>query len=154
MVLQVRILVSKHLLFNNLGVKIGTSCGPSLRLTPEHLVYTQNGLVAAGHVSVGDTLFQGEKEIPCQVTSVFGNFLFQFLSLVVTLLVGESNQKYFGLNCEESVVFSNGYKVSTFGIYHDIPALWMKYSSKLIGILPASRIGDGVASFLSSLGFI
>ena len=50
-------------------------------------------------------------------------------------------KRYFGLNCEESVVLANGLKTSTFGEFHEVPSLWMKFSSKVFGVKMASFIG-------------
>jgi len=66
----------------------------------------------------------------------------------------EYGQKYFGLNCEESDVLADGYKTSTFGTYHILPSLWMKFSSRLIGIDAASMIGDALASLFFNYSFL
>jgi len=115
------------------GVKIQTTCDQALRLTNDHLVYTQSGLRTAGSVKVGDFLYNDmtEKGV-CEVTSV----------------EVDRAQSYFGLNCEESIVLANGYKTSTFGVTHDLPAIWMKYASKIFGVDAASSFGDMVANFL------
>jgi hypothetical protein len=110
------------------GVKISTTCKRPLRLTPDHLVYTQNGLVAAESIQIGDDLV-GEQG-NCKVTSI----------------EMETDQDYYGLNCEESVVFANGHKASTFGKYHALPAFWMKWASKVVGIESASYYGDVLAN--------
>jgi len=113
------------------GVKISTSCKTSLRLSNTHLVYTSKGLVRAVDVQLGDHLFADmEQNTPCQVLSI----------------EQEIKQKYFGLNCEDSDVLADGYKTSTFGDYHTIPAAWMKYGSLVLGVHTASAIGDLVAS--------
>jgi len=116
------------------GVIIRTSCPKSrpLRLTADHLVYTQKGLVEAQSVMVGDQLFADiDSSVSCPVISVGS----------------EQNQEYFGLNCENSVVLADGYKTSTFGIYHNVPALWMKIGSKVLGVQRASQFGDVLARF-------
>ncbi len=50
-----------HVVISN-GVKIETSCGGALRLTPDHLVFTQRGLIAAGDVQSNDVLFADEEQ--------------------------------------------------------------------------------------------
>jgi hypothetical protein len=70
---------------------------------------------------------------------------------VIRVTQEDSEQHYFGLNCHESVVLANGFKASTFGNYHSIPAAWMKYGSKLIGIERASKWGDAIAQLLSAM---
>jgi hypothetical protein len=121
------------------GVKITTTCNKALRVTRDHLVYTQEGLKTAGSVKVGDFLYNdmNEKQV-CEVTTI----------------EVEHHQEYFGLNCEESVVLANGYKTSTFGVTHDLPAIWMRYASKIFGINAASNFGDMVASFIKSWGLL
>jgi len=127
-----------HIVKSN-GVKISSTCPGHLRLTHNHLVYTHDGLVAAGTIKVGDFLFSDMNEkVPCEVTKVEQEYA----------------QTYFGLNCEDSDVLASGYKTSTFGIFHAVPAMWMKYGSKVLGIHSASALGDSVASLLSTFGFI
>lgn len=111
------------------GVIIQHSCSSDpLRLTADHLVYTHRGLVYAGTLERDDVLYHTEEEVhgSCKV-------------LEVSL---EKDQTYVGLNCLHSVVIANGVKTSTFGSFHAIPAAWMKYASKIIGINWASAIGD------------
>lgn len=119
-----------------------------LRLTNDHLVYVSRGLLpdvmtelrAASTVRAGDIVYQDLAQTsPCQVTQV-------------TQETGD--QAYFGLNCEESNVLANGIKTSTFGLYHTIPALWMKYASRWLGIERASRFGDAVVNLLSKMNFL
>lgn len=119
------------------GLNIATTCvsaGP-LRLTPDHLVSTVSGFQPANKLKVGDHIFQGSEE-QCTITNI----------------QQETQQRYFGLNCEHSEVLANGYKTSTFGLYHTIPALWMHYASKIVGIKTASMWGDELAKALYSLG--
>jgi len=105
-------------------------------VTDEHLVYTQNGLVMASTVKVGDFLYQDKhQKKTCQVVTA----------------ETEKDQSYFALNCEESVVLADGYKVSTFGLTHDLPAIWMKYASKVIGIERAAGWGDVLGAIFSGL---
>jgi len=116
------------------GLKIKTSCKAPLRVTPEHLVFTHKGLVAASTILPGDFIYSDmEEKHTCEVTSI----------------ETETSQKYFGLNCEESTVLANGYKTSTFGVIHTLPSLWMKYVSKLIGVSSASALGDHIANFFA-----
>jgi len=87
----------------------------------------------AASVKVGDFLYSDmDEKNTCEVTKVDM----------------EMDQTYFGLNCEESEVLASGYKTSTFGISHSIPAFWMKYASKIFGIQTASSIGDAFVGLL------
>lgn len=121
------------------GVRIETECGQSLRLTDDHLVYTPHGLVPAASIVRADTVYTSLDESK---------------SCAVKSLTHERKQRYFGLNCRESVVLANGIKTSTFGRYHQIPAAWMKYAGALIGIERASAIGDVIATALFKMGAI
>ncbi len=119
--------------FESSGVIIETECSHKVRMTGDHLVYTTRGLVAAETVRKDDSVFtsiDGDKT--CRVRSISS----------------EKGQRYFGLNCRESIVLANGIKASTFGRYHTIPAMWMKYAGALVGPHRASKIGDAVAQFL------
>lgn len=88
------------------GVKITTSCSGALRVTGDHLIYTQRGVLPARDIRVGDFLYQGLDETKeCEVETI----------------TTEEHQKYYGLNCEESVVLANGYKASTFGMFPFLP---------------------------------
>lgn len=113
------------------GVRISTTCSQkTLRLTRDHLVFTHGGkLVSAGQLQVSDSIFDAEDR-PC----------------IITRIEADLTDEYFGLNCIESVVLANGYKTSTFGFVHRLPSLWMYYSSKLLGLQRASRMGDVIAS--------
>lgn len=126
--------------FKSDGVKISTTCEGALRLTHEHLVMTQHGWKKAGLIEVDDELYSKvhSHEETCKVTKI----------------ETETDQEYFGLNCEDSHVLSNGYWVSTFGETHSIPATWMKVMSKIIGVRHASAIGDKIASFASKWSLI
>jgi len=116
------------------GLKITTSCKSSLplKLTVDHLVWSPHGYILAQSLEVGDFLYQDEVN-KCQIINIDK----------------ELNQEYFGLNCEESDVLANGFKTSTFGVFHTIPALWMKYVSKLFGVKKASAIGDFFVNWIS-----
>jgi len=127
-----------HVVVSN-GVKISTTCPGVLRLTNDHLVYTHDGLQSAATVKVGDFLYSDmEQKNTCEVTKI----------------EIEVAQTYFGLNCEESEVLADGYKTSTFGIFHEVPAAWMKYASKVLGVHAASALGDSFASLLSKIKLI
>jgi hypothetical protein len=117
-------------IFTSEGVKISTSCdNATLRLTTDHLVYTQRGLIEAKDVKVGDSLYQDLQETrTCKVVSAEKE--------------NSLTESYFGLNCEESVVLANGFKTSTFGKVHFLPSLWMRIMSPLIGVKAASAWGD------------
>lgn len=130
-----------------LGVTIETAgCGSSasskkkmqLRLTGDHLVYTGNkGLIAASSVAVGDVVFGDVHETQqCVVTAVIQD---------------KVKQRFFGLNCRESVVLANGIKTSTFGRYHTVPAAWMSWVGSVFGMDRASRWGDSMAEFLAKI---
>jgi len=116
------------------GVKISTTCSSkALRLTNDHLVFTNRGLLKAQEITEGDLLFGDvEENKECAVVEI----------------EREKQQKYFGLNCEESVVLANGHKTSTFGGFHTLPSLWMRYGSKIIGVEAASYVGERVVQFL------
>jgi len=117
-------------IYTSAGVKLMTSCNnATLRLSIEHLVYTQRGLIEAQEVKVGDLLFQDLQETrTCRVLSAEKE--------------NSLSESYFGLNCEESVVLANGFKTSTFGKLHFLPSLWMRIMSPLIGVRAASAWGD------------
>lgn len=121
------------------GVKLTTSCSNTmpLRLSGEHLVWTPNGYVSAASLKVGDFLYD-QVSAKCEIT----------------LVESEHNQEYFGLNCEDSEVLADGWKVSTFGVTHNVPSLWMKYGSKLFGVKLTSIVGDRIASFADYMGVI
>jgi len=122
--------------YHSSGYQISTNCEGTLRVTGEHLVYTQNGLTPASAIKPGDFLFQDmDQKKACEVVKV----------------EIEDSQVYHALNCEESTVLADGYKTSTFGIIHTIPALWMKYASKIIGIERASAWGEVLAPIFGGL---
>jgi hypothetical protein len=129
------------------GIVIKTSCNKKdqevsapLRLTEDHLVFSESGLKPASELTIGDILFSDlAQEQPCRVVEVTKE---------------TEVQTYFGLNCLESIVLANGIKTSTYGKYHVIPSLWMKYASKLVGLDRASSFGDAVADALFKMNLI
>lgn len=135
-----------HIVYSN-GVSIEIACPQAqsvlskvlLRLTADHLVFTGSGLKSAGSLAAGDVVFSDMQQTQeCHVVQV----------------QEEKNQRYFGLNCaDESVVLANGIKTSTFGHYHWIPSIWMKYCSHMIGVKAASSIGDSIVNLLHRVGF-
>jgi len=120
------------------GVQIKTDCGHTLRLTNDHLVFSQDGLVTAVSLKPGSLVFTSlsDKSKLCRVTSVVAE---------------AQSQEYFGLNCLESIVLANGLKTSTFGRYHIVPSWWMRIAGRMIGIKRASSIGDRIAAALYKL---
>ncbi len=70
---------------------------------------------------------------------------------VIMAVPESSEQRYFGLNCLESVILANGLKASTFGRYHTVPAAWMKWIGSALGVDRASRWGDSVVEFLAKI---
>jgi hypothetical protein len=133
-----------HIVRSTKGVLIETSCSlgsssgnNALRLTADHLLYTLNGLRAASTIMVGDVLF--------------GDLAESHYCQVIRVSKEDSEQLYFGLNCHESEVLANGLKASTFGHYHTIPAAWMKYASKLVGVKRASQFGDAIVQLLNAI---
>lgn len=122
--------VSPHTVKSD-GVAIYSGCGTKpLRLTKDHLVFTERGLIAAENVNTKDILIGNGKN--CKVIKI----------------EEEKNQMYYGLNCKESTVYAEGVKCSTFGKIHTLPSLWMKWVSKLVGIKTASKIGDLFANLI------
>lgn len=115
------------------GLSISTSCGEKLRVTPEHLVFTSRGLIEAADINLND--FLQSRDQMCRVI----------------LIHVEKDQEYFGLNCVNSVVYANGYKVSTFGHMHIIPAFYMNIVSLIFGVEKASRWGNMIAEYYFSL---
>jgi hypothetical protein len=114
------------------GVRIDTNCrGKSLRVTLDHLVLVADkGLVEAQEIRVGDSLFR--KDEMCRVVSI----------------ARESHQRYFGLNCISSLVYADSFRVSTFGKYHTLPALWMSILGRVLGAKRASSIGEMIVRFV------
>ena len=118
------------------GVKIETAIGATLRVTPDHLVFTPTGPVAAGTLRIGSVVETADS------------------TTRVTKIVQEHNQVYYGLNCLHSVVIAEGIKASTFGNYHAVPAWWMKVTGRVLGIQTASNVGDVIASTLAKIGML
>jgi hypothetical protein len=107
-----------------------------LRLTEDHLVFTSSGLRPASTLMTGDVLFADvDQKHHCTVTRI----------------ERETSQRYFGLNCLESVVLANGIKTSTFGRYHHLPATWMRYAGQVLGVDRASRWGDHIVDLLARM---
>jgi len=122
------------------GVKISTTCSSKpLRLTNEHLVFTNIGVRHASTLLKGDILFSD---------------VGQLSQCIVTEVSKEENQKYFGLNCIESIVLAKNVLCSTFGNYHRIPAAWMSWMGHYFGIEKASRWGDSIAVTLAGLNLL
>jgi len=123
------------------GLRVHTSCSAtqSLRVTESHLVYANGGIRAASTLRVGDVLYADvQQQRPCIINSI----------------EHEYNQLYWGINCVESDVLANGIKISTFGIQHSIPAAWMRYAAKVIGIDYASRLGDMFVRLIHAVGLV
>jgi hypothetical protein len=124
----------------NKGVIVATTCSDRpLRLTANHLVWTERGFREAGALAPGERLFSDlAKTTACAVKSVVAE---------------TTTQRYFGLNCPaaDSMVVAENVLVSTFEIMHTIPAYWIKYASKILGLQRASRVGDFVANLYYSL---
>jgi len=127
------------------GITIITSCG-SLRLTPDHLIYTEQGLKPTKDIKIGDNVYY-------HFHTSYNIYQFHDTGKIChvnNLIPDTEPQNYFGLNCLESIVLANGIKVSTFGNYHHIPATWMKIVGNIFGIQKASKLGDSIATFLNS----
>ncbi len=105
-----------------------------LTLTPDHLVFTDLGYVAAGKLTFSHQLFYRADGGDLQKCSLQKK----------TLRTEE--EVYFGLNCLESQVAANGVLVSTFGHLHQLPAMWMRTVGSIFGIKAASSWGDLLAS--------
>lgn len=107
-----------------LGETITARCGSErkvLRLTSNHLVYTQRGLQLAGKLVAGkDVVYSDlEEQSPCSIVSVQKD---------------QEYQEFFGLNCFSSQVLASGIKTSTFEKLHSVPAFWMQVMGKVLGI--------------------
>ncbi len=117
----------------------------TLRLTSDHLVYAKTNrnsrtqLVEVASLNIGSILFEDiEEKRKCEVQHIEKEF----------------NQKYFGLNCINSIVLANGIKTSTFGNYHHFPEAWMCVIGNIFGIEKASIYGDKIATLLFNFGFL
>jgi len=109
-----------------------------LRLTDEHLIVDANGnYVTMASFQVG----QQVRSINDEVCVVFKK-------------TREFNQAYFGLNCLASTVSVDGLQVSTFGNLHYVPAAWMGFMGRIIGIDYASSIGDRIAQYIFRMGLL
>lgn len=126
------------------GTTITARCGTEtkvLRLTSNHLVYTQRGLQPAGELLVGkDEVYADIKETQA--------------CTLVKVEKDTHQQEFFGLNCYSSSVLASGIKTSTFEKLHSVPAFWMQIVGKVLGIKRASSIGDHIEKILSKLNLI
>jgi hypothetical protein len=133
-----------HKVMSN-GVRIETVDGHVLRLTDDHLVFTSRGLIPAGSIVYGDTLFTSiEARIDASKKD----------QSQVSRVTAETNQLYFGLNCLESIVLANGLKTSTFGKYHAVPVWWMRVVGSVLGSNRASSIGDTLVELLAKVKLV
>ena len=108
------------------------SCNSSgaLRITHDHLVLTSNGFREAS------TLVSG-------IDVVFANMDLSVMCQVLDVRLSNISAFYFGLNCRDvSVVIADGFVASVFGTFHQGPALWMTYATKILGLDMASALGD------------
>lgn len=127
-----------------LGTTITARCGSEtkvLRLTSNHLVYTQRGLQTADSLVVGKDVVYADLKETMQCT-------------LVSVEKDKEYQEFFGLNCYSSEVLASGIKTSTFEKLHSIPAFWMQIMGKILGIKRASAVGDHIEKILSKLNLI
>jgi hypothetical protein len=116
------------------GVVISTSCDKTARVTDTHLMATPRGFRLAYSLKPGDLLFGGYgDEQTCAVLGVQKE---------------QSEQAYFGLNCEHSEVLASGLRASTFGDFHALPSWYMTYVGGLLGSRATSQLGKYVAEWL------
>lgn len=73
---------------------------------------------------------------------------------VKKIVKNDQVETYFGLNCIDSVLFSDGILTSTFENYHYFPSAWMKIVGSLFGIQKASRWGDSIVEWAFSKGIL
>jgi hypothetical protein len=139
--------VVPHVVSTN-GVRVETTDGHIVRLTGDHLVYTSTGLVQASHLKPGQLLFT---TLPDNKKADNNN---DKQTTRVVRVTPEQDQRYFGLNCLDSVVLANGIRVSTFGKYHLIPTMWMRFAGQIVGVRRASAIGDTFAQLLAKLNLL
>ena len=132
-----------HIVTNN-GVRIETTDGHVVRLTEDHLVFTSTGLVQASNLRPGQVLF----------TALAGDDNNDKHTSRVQRITTEHNQRYFGLNCLDSVVLANGIRASTFGRWHTIPSRWMSLAGRILGVYRASTVGDTVVQILAKVGVL
>jgi hypothetical protein len=82
-----------------------TTCSKApLRLTVDHLVYTEAGLRAVSTLLIGDVLAQ--------------------MCIVKSVALDPTEQAHFGLNCLQSNVLANGIKTSMFSHYYQDVNVW------------------------------
>jgi hypothetical protein len=107
------------------GLAIHTDSGAVLRVTPNHMIFSQRGVHRADELCVGDTLFTSlDEKQRCRVVKI----------------AVEHQQTYFGLNAETTEILADGIKVSVFGNHHVAPSLWFRLMSPVIGVAAASTI--------------
>ncbi len=84
---------------------------------------------------------------------LFSDLARSSLCAVKSVSTEQTAQQYYGLNCPgtNSLVLADNVLVSTFEVLHTIPALWIKYASKIFGVQYASKLGDMVASLFYGL---
>merc|ERR1711991_10459 len=126
-----------------IGVIVTAKCSSEikkLRVTRNHLVYTNQGLKSAGKLALADTLYEDHDESkPCSLISVEEE---------------QKAEKYFGLNCYSNDVIASGLKCSTFEKYHGLASLYFKTIGRIIGVHHASKIGDKVYQLARALNLI
>ena len=127
------------------GVSLQVDC-PShgtyqtLRVTEGHLIFTNDGLKAAGDLKPGDKVFADLDETR--------------VCVVRSKVREQHQQEYFGLNCRTSEVLASGIKASAFETLHTIPSLWMRYIGGILGVERASALGDTLARYARVLGIV
>jgi hypothetical protein len=132
-----------HVVDSKRGYNIVATCASNtkeLLVTAGHLIYTERGLQAANEILPGDT--------------VFGNLGESDRCKVEEIQPVLSNQKYFGLNCHNSVVLASGIKSSTFEKLHALPSFWMSIMSKIVGVKRASHIGVLIEKMVLKTGLL
>lgn len=122
-----------HVVESARGYQLVAQCSSgtrTLRVTSGHLVYTNRGLQAAKDVREGDLLFEDlEESKRCKL---------------IQSIPEKEVSKFFGLNCQKSVVQASGLKCSTFENLHSVPSFWMSVVSRVLGLKRASSIGDWI----------
>lgn len=135
--------VIPHLVHSD-GYELVADCNgviKSLKLTGEHLVFTQRGVLPIKEVVAGSDMVYADVEETDECN-------------VVSVTKVKSVDEYFGLNCQNSEVLANGIKASTFEKLHAIPSFWMKMMSKVVGIKSASKLGDSIVIWMKKMKLI